>query len=314
MLLYLYHHQWKIAMDSNYHYYLPKNNYLPKNTPIATLLIVHGMAEHQGRYSDFAQFLAEHQIAVLTFDHLGHGQQAYDNNCLGYLGNPNPAELMIDNVMDHANLLAQKFPSVPHFILGHSMGSFIVRCIIQRFGEQFDGAIIMGTSDFNPLASAFVPITKNLNRFTSKRTNAALDKALNTFNNLPFRKEPDLKGFNWLNSNPKQVQAYIDDKLCGFQFTNNGYFALMALMQEGTQKDWFKKVPKNLPLLFVSGKDDPIGQMGKGVPRIAKRLAKNQFKAVTVKQYPTMRHEILLEDNHQLVYEDILAWMQQHLQ
>lgn len=294
-------------MNNNYTFYLPKV------TPVATLLIVHGMAEHQGRYQPFAQFLANHDIAVLTFDHLGHGQRAYDNGCLGYMGNPNPAELMIDNVMDHAQLIAEKYPDLPHFILGHSMGSFIVRCILQRYGERFDGAVIMGTSDFNPLANLFVPITKNLNHFTTRRTNPVLDKILNQFNNLPFRKEPDLQGFNWLNSDPKQVKAYLDDKLCGFQFTNNGYFALMSLMQAGTNKHWYQQVPRQLPLLFVSGKDDPVGQMGKGITRIVKRLQKNNFASVSMQQYEAMRHEILLEPNHQQVYDDILAWLTHHI-
>lgn len=294
-------------MTSNYQWYLPNN------APIATLLIVHGMAEHQGRYQDFAQFLADHHIAVLTFDHLGHGKQAYNQGALGFMGNPNPAELMIDHVMNHAKLLTEQFPNIPHFILGHSMGSFIVRCILQRFGGQFAGAIVMGTADVNPLVNLLLPITKQLNQFAPKATFNALDRVIKTVTNAPFYKEQNQQGLNWLNSNPTHIQTYMNDKLCGFAFTNNGYFALMSLMQEGTNKTWFKKVPKDLPLLFVSGKDDSIGQMGKGVPRIAKRLAKQQFSAVTVKQYPTMRHEILLEDNHQQVYQDILAWLHQHL-
>ena len=111
-------------MNNNYTFYLPKV------TPVATLLIVHGMAEHQGRYQPFAQFLANHDIAVLTFDHLGHGQQAYDNGCLGYMGNPNPAELLIDNVMEHAQLIAENTPTSPILswvtVWGHL--SFAVFC------------------------------------------------------------------------------------------------------------------------------------------------------------------------------------------
>jgi alpha-beta hydrolase superfamily lysophospholipase len=193
------------------------------------------------------------------------------------------------------------------------MGSFIVRCILQRYGERFAGAIIMGTSDFNPLVNLFVPVTKNLNHFATRRTNPVLDKILKQFNNLPFRKEPDLQGFNWLNSDPKQVKTYLDDKLCGFQFTNNGYFALMSLMQAGTNKHWYQQVPRQLPMLFVSGKDDPVGQMGKGIARIVKRLQQNNFTSVSMQQYEAMRHEILLEPNHQQVYDDILAWLTHHI-
>lgn len=281
----------------------------PTTDPKAMLLIVHGMAEHQGRYIKFAQFLAKNNIAVMTFDHLGHGETAKADNCLGYFGNPNPHELMIENVMGYARRLAKKYPNVPHFILGHSMGSFIVRCIIQRFGGEFDGAIIMGTSSPNPLANAFVPLTRIMNNANPTKPNILFDSILGKVNNTPFRHEPNLNGLNWLNSNVAEVQKFIADPLCGFPFTNNGYYGLMSLMAEGTHKNWWQNVPKTLPMLFVSGEDDPVGQMGKGIPKIVKDLQTHDFKDVIAIQYPKMRHEILLEKGKQQVFDDILNWI-----
>lgn len=283
--------------------------YQPKQPPIATLLVVHGMAEHQGRYQAFAQFLVNHQIAVMTFDHLGHGKKSQHQHTLGYMGNPDPAEQMITHVMQHAKLLADTYPNVPHFILGHSMGSFITRCIIQRFGSQFAGAILVGTSAPNVIAAAFLPVTRLLNQLAPTKPNQALSTLLNQFNNLPFITEKSLSGFNWLNSDQSQLKCYLADPLCGFAFTNNGYYALMQLMQQGTRSHWWQCVPKALPMLFASGSADPIGQMGKGIPIITQTLAEQGFINVTAKQYPHMRHEILLETAHLRVFNDILAWL-----
>lgn len=281
-------------------------------TPKATLLIVHGMAEHQGRYREFAEFLAGNGIVVMTFDHLGHGKTALENHSLGYMGNPNPHELMLDNVMTYARQLTDSHSNLPHFILGHSMGSFITRCIIGRFGDEFDGAILMGTSSPNPLNKAFVALTRLMNNAYPHWPNRTFDKILNRINNAPFRKQPNLHGFNWLNSNPEQVKAYIADPLCGFPFTNNGFFSLMSLLDEGTSHNWWQNVPTNLPMLFVSGEDDPIGQMGKSIPRIVNDLQKHGFTDITATQYHKMRHEILLETDKQQVFNDTLYWLNIH--
>lgn len=287
-------------------------NTLPSAKPYATVLIVHGMAEHQGRYAEFAQFLANHHFVVMTFDHLGHGEHAAQTNSLGFMGNPHPADLMIDNVMMYAKQLADNYPNLPHFIVGHSMGSFITRCILQRFGNQFDGAIIVGTASPNPLAKKFLPITKTCNRIASKKTNVVFDKIFGKVNNLPFVFEKNMQDFNWLNSDKQAVQQFINDPLCGFAFTNNGYFALMTLMEQGTNKNWWQNVPTTLPLLFISGKKDPVGQMGKGVPIIVKDLKKHGFTHVEKVLYPNMRHEILLENGKAQVYVDVLNWLLKH--
>lgn len=279
--------------------------YPAKNTPKATFVIVHGMAEHQGRYAEFARFLAEHDIEVTTFDHLGHGETAKAKNCLGYFGEPNPANKVIYNVMSHID----HRPDIPNFIMGHSMGSFVVRCILQRFSQEFDGAILMGTSAPNLLVSLFLPITAKMNQLSPKKTNRFFYHILGKVNNLPFRHEPNLDGLNWLNSDKNEVKKFITDPLCGFPFTNNGYFGLLSLMAEGTHKHWWQNVPKELPMLLVSGEDDPVGQMGKGVPKIVKDLQKHNFNKVKMIQYPTMRHEILLEKGKQQVFDDILNWL-----
>ena len=290
----------------------------PAKSPIATLLIVHGMAEHQERYAQFAQFLADHAIAVMTFNHLGHGLEAQKNKQLGYMGNPNPAEKLKFNSMKYANELRAQYPDIPHFILGHSMGSFVVRSLLRNHSAEFDGAVLMGTSSPNPINIPLLKITQLLNSLSPKKINAVLDKVLNQVNNQPFAEEakntPELLRLNWLNSNPEHVKKYVEDPLCGFPFTNNGYFGLMRLMYEGTNKNWSQEITVDLPMLFISGEDDPIGQMGKGIPIIVSDLKERGFEDVSEKQYAGMRHEILQEDDHQKVYDDILQWLVKHIE
>lgn len=280
--------------------------------PKASLLIVHGMTEHQAMYADFAQFLAAQGIAAMTFDHLGHGQDAFDNQSLGYIGNPEPAELMLSNVKTHANTLADQYPNLPHFILGHSMGSFITRCLINRHPSAFDGAVIMGTAMHTPSTSASLKITQLYNKLAPREQNLKFLKLMGKINSAPFRHEPNLMYMNWLNSNPARVKENMEDPLFGFAFTNNGYYAVMALMQEATSKQWWQRIPKNFPMLFVSGKDDPIGLIGIAVPHIAKELTAHDFSHISYHLYPHMRHQILQEDDKQVVFDDVLKWLQSH--
>lgn len=120
--------------------------YIPENQNIkATILVLHGMQEHSGRYDEFAKFLSNSGYAVLTYDHLGHGKTAKNKESLGYFQKENPKQKVIDDAENMAKLLESRFPNIPHFVLGHSMGSFITRCLLQQAGEKFSGAIIVGT-------------------------------------------------------------------------------------------------------------------------------------------------------------------------
>ena len=122
------------------------NSFEPENVQLkGTLLVLHGMQEHSGRYSEFAQYIANHGFLVITYDHLGHGKTARNFNEMGFFQKKRPAEKIINDAKGMADWLAHKCPDVPHFILGHSMGSFIVRCLLQQAGEKFNGAVIVGT-------------------------------------------------------------------------------------------------------------------------------------------------------------------------
>lgn len=275
----------------------------------ATLLIVHGMAEHSGRYTDFAQFLADEGIAVATYDQLGHGKTVKSPDDLGFFTHEHPVQSLLKDVIIMADILKERYPEVPHFIMGHSMGSFIVRTVLKHHAQDFAGAIIMGTSDANLLVKMLLPLNKILAKAAPKKQNPIFASLMNKILNHKLSPRLSSSKFAWLSENPAAIKAYESDPLTGFDFTNNGFLTLFVLMQSGLHKGWATTISKDFPMLFVSGENDPIGDMGRGVRAVTRKLQKQKFSQIDTRLYPNMRHEPLHEQNHTVVYHDILQWL-----
>ncbi len=285
----------------------------PDNREIrATILVLHGMQEHSGRYSFFAEFLANHGIAVLTYDHIGHGKSVKEKDNLGFFQLKSPDKKVVNDARSMAEYINSLYPAVPHFILGHSMGSFIVRCLLQQAGNSFDGAIIVGTGGRLIGGKLIRGYFSLLNKFYP-HYRTAFNKIFNKVNNRKFSKDKNDVGLNWLSVNLANRKAYIEDELCGFDFTNNGFYTLFSLYAKATGKGWMKDIPKTLPFLFISGENDIIGNFGKGVKQTYKELKKANFQNINIKLYPGFRHEVLNEDIKDEVYKDILKWINAHL-
>ena len=301
-----------ILSSDNIHY-LHHDFFEPssKDTDIhATLLIVHGMAEHSGRYTKFAQFLADNGIAVATYDHLGHGQTIKTEADLGFFGEEHPVQSLLKDVIVMADSLKSRHPDVPHFVMGHSMGSFIVRNVLKHHAHNFSGAILMGSADVNPLAKVLLPINKVLAKIAPRHPNTVLANTMNKILNRQLNDRTSSSKFAWLSENTANIEAYEADPKTGFDFTNNGFMTLFALMDTGLNKGWATTIAKDFPMLFISGEDDPIGNMGRGIRRVVKRLHKQKFNHVDIQLYPNMRHEVLHEADAQTVYDDILTWIE----
>ncbi len=279
----------------------------------ATLLVVHGMSEHSGRYAAFAQFLADNGIAVATYDQLGHGKTVKSESELGFFGEEHPIQSLLKDVIVMADTLKARHVDVPHFIMGHSMGSFIVRTVMKHHAQDFAGAILMGSADADPLAKVMLPINQLLAKVAPKKPNTLFAKAMNKIFNNKLDNRISSSDFAWLSENQASIDAYEADPLAGFDFTNNGYMTLFNLMESGLNKNWANTIAKDFPMLFVSGKNDPVGNMGKGIDKVVNRLNEQGFTSVEVNLYPHMRHEPLHELEKQLVYQDILEWMNSQL-
>ncbi|UNK06177.2 alpha/beta fold hydrolase [Psychrobacter raelei] len=299
----------KTILSSDQAHTLHHTLYAPKNNAKATLLIVHGMTEHSGRYEKFAQYLADQDIAVLTYDQLGHGRSINNAEELGYFTKSYPVQTVLKDAVIMADQLKSHYPDVPHFIMGHSMGSFVVRNVLQVHSSEFSGAIIMGSSDYNPLIKVALPIAKVLNQLQPKRPNPVLATAMIKLFNAQLKDKSSSSPFAWLARNPEGVAEYENDPLCGFYFTNNGFWTLFNLMDTGLDKNWAETIDHDFPMFFVSGENDPVGNMGKGIRKLTKRLKKQGFTKISRQIYPLMRHEPLHETDKQDVYAELASWL-----
>ncbi|MFZ4932113.1 alpha/beta fold hydrolase [Chryseobacterium sp. Mn2064] len=280
-------------------------------TAKATLLIVHGMQEHSGRYAEIAEYFATHGIAVLTYDHLGHGKSVKEKKEIGFFQLDKPDERLVADAEVMADYLAEQYPEVPHFILGHSMGSFITRCLLQRASHKFSGAVITGTGGPLPgidVLRGYLSLANTI----APRSRTFLNSVFTKVNNKQFKKDKDFSATSWLSINPKNRKDFERDPLCGIPFTNNAFYTLFTIYKKATMRNWASSIAKSFPVLFISGQNDPIGDFGKGVMHTVDQLKTDGFQNVEVKIYPEMRHEILNEEIREKVLNTIYEWISIH--
>ncbi len=279
--------------------------WMPSSEPVASLQIVHGMTEHILRYSGFAEFLASMGIAMYGHDHMGHGGTSDEK---GFFADKDGGRVLIEDAWRVTSRMLEDLPGIPHAIMGHSMGSFVVRRYLTIHGKEVDGAIIMGTGQQSPVSvSAALAIAKTLcllrgTHYVSRKLN---DMVLGSYDK--HFEGPDLPS-RWLSSNPDTLRAYSEDPLCGFPFTVSAYRDLFTMIRDLGRRKGFDNLPSDLPVLMVSGADDPVGDFGKGVERAADGLRSSGLDPKVI-LYDGMRHEILNEIGSGRVYEDIRSWI-----
>jgi len=275
----------------------------------ATIIILHGMQEHSGRYIKLATFFASQGFAVLTYDHMGHGKTAKSPQDFSYFQRKGGAQQVIHDAAMMAQHLHALYPNVKHFLMGVSMGSFVARGLLQENKLAFDAAILLATGQKTPGAELLKGFLALINRFSAHQTSKKINAIFSTMNNQKFKEERPQDGTNWLSVNKENRQRFKQDPLCGIPFSNNGFYVLLCLHVRATHKNWMKGIPQKLPILLISGQEDPIGDFGKGVQATAMGLLKAGFLRTELKLYPGVRHEILHEDIQFDVYQDINTWL-----
>ena len=283
--------------------------WIPEGEVKAILQMCHGMAEYIERYDEFATFLAQNGYYVVGHDHLGHGQSVTNSDKLGYFHKKKGNAYVIGDIHQLRIQTEKKYPNIPYFMLGHSMGSFLVRQYIGMYGFGLAGAIIMGTGDQpNVILGAGKLVCRITALFRGwKYRSAMVDGMAAGGYNKAFEKEMD--GSNWLSRNPENVKTYKNDLLCGYVFTVNGYYHMFDGMMRMNRQEKAGKVPKRLPILFIAGKEDPVGNFGKGVENVYRRYKQSGLSDVMIRLYEKDRHEILNELDKKQVYQDILKWL-----
>lgn len=272
------------------------------------LQITHGMAEYVERYEAFAEYMTKQGFLVVGHDHLGHGNSVASKEYWGYFAAQNGSDILVEDINTLRTKIQAEYPQYPYFMLGHSMGSFLLRKYLSEHGENLQGAIIMGTGT---QPDRMVKMGKSICRFLAvfrgwNHRSRLVNKMAFSGNNKRFAAE----GANaWLTKDKEIVAAYNKEPRCTFIFTLNGFYNLFDTIYYINQQEHIGKIPKNLPLFLVSGEEDPVGNYGAGVKEAYEIYEKAGIEDITWKLYPTDRHEILNEEDREKVYEDICAWM-----
>ena len=278
--------------------------------PIGILQIIHGMAEYIDRYDDFARFMVGKGFVVVGDDHLGHGDSVGENGTYGYFCKKDPATVLVRDEHRLKKLMEAKYPGVPYYILGHSMGSFIARNYLNRYGSGIQGMIVMGTGNQSKALLSASKVLVGLTGFFCGEKHVAkfINKlAFGTFN----RAIEDAKtNVDWLTKDEAIVDKYIADERCGFTFTVNGFRGLFELIYRLQKPKNLVTIPKKIPVFLVSGEEDPVGDYGEGVIGAKNDLVRAGLENVSMKLYPGDRHEILNETDKDIVYQDIYEWLE----
>lgn len=272
------------------------------------LHIVHGMTEHISRYRDFMRAVAEQGYAVFGYDNLGHGYTAKEGE-LGYIAPKDGWKYLVSDVGEGKKYAKAAFGDVPYYLMGHSMGSFIVRLAAKDVVP--DKLIVMGTGAKNPAADAALLLVAMLTRLYGEKHVSPLLESL-AFGSYDSRFKEDLKVAPkaWLTTLPEVRLRYAGDPFCAYRFTVSAMGDLVRLMKYANGTDFFDAVPATLPILLVSGREDPVGEYGKGVQSVYKTLREKKKNAKMI-LYPTARHEILNDICAERVLSDILTFMEE---
>ena len=290
------------------------NQWTPQSVPVRGVVqIAHGVAEYGRRYEPFAQFLCRQGFVVTAHDHLGHGLSRIPGAPLVYFGEKDGWKHVVDDMHTLRLQLQKVWPQVPHFLFGHSMGSFLTRTYLIRYPGNVRGAILCGTAHPSvwTIAGGKLLTAREVRRRGppgfSERANQL---AFGTYNK-PFA--PNRTEYDWISDDKDNVDAYIADPLCGTPATIGLMRDLMDGLDFFTDQYAINKMDRRLSALFISGDLDPVGEMGKGVERAARSFEKAGLQDVTLKLYHGLRHEILNEKTRRFVYQDVLSWLEARL-
>ena len=241
----------------------------PEGEVKAVVQLCHGMVEYIKRYDEFAEFLCSHGYYVVGNDHLGHGKSVQSKSEYGFFNEKYANACLIGDMHTLRQRTAKKYPDVPYFMLGHSMGSSLLRQYVQMYGNGLAGAIFMGVvadKPYHTLVSG-----RRLCRFMAAfrgwhyRSRLVDRMAVGAFNKK--YRHPQTRA-DWVTSDPQRLEEYVSDPLCSFMFTVNAYYGMFTGMMAMEKKESIYMIPKSLPILFTAGADDPVGNFGKGVRKV----------------------------------------------
>lgn len=310
-------------LSSNQNHLLHHTFYVPTGDIKASLLIIHNLAEHSGRYENVARYLADRGVLVLTYDQLGHGQTIKDAHELGFIDKSHPIQLLSKDVVLMMGVLKQytkqvlvsrddgKY-SVPCFVMGQGFGATLAQVVLAHHATSVQGAILLGVSTGGKLTYSLELALSLANLYNPAGRNRRLMQLIQHYllSKLATPISPSL--WAWLTENVASTQAVETDPLSGYVPTNNGLWTAYLLLNKAHRLNWYERLASDYPLLLMSGANDPVGNMGQDVIKLQEVLGRAGKQAVSVRLYPNMRHEPLQEMGCAKVYDEIATWIEYH--
>lgn len=280
--------------------------YIPQGEIKGLFHLVHGMTEHIGRYTHLFTALANEGYLCMAYDNLGHGYTALSDDELGFIASKNGDDFLCRDVAVFSDEVRKLYPNKPYILMGHSMGSFIVRIAAQKYIKNLSRLIICGTAGKNPAAPIGLLIIKVLKAIKGERAYSDFIKnlAFGSYNKRFEEKSP----YAWLTKDTEIMDKYSKDKFCTFYFTLSAMGDLMKLIINCNSNGWYSGISKSLPLFLIAGNDDPVGNYAVGVKSVYDKLISTNHNA-KLKLYENCRHEILNDSSKEEVIKDILEFL-----
>lgn len=289
---------------------LHASKWMPEDgEPRAVLQLAHGIVEHIGRYDAFARFMASNGFAVVGNSHLGHGKSSSCEDDRGFFCEKNGWFTAVDDMKKLYDTMRREYPSLPYFMLGHSMGSFLARTFLIQYPELLSGCVLTGTGQQAPaLIGAGLLVAGCEKAFFGARKKSPLLNTMSfgAFNkHIPQHRTP----YDWLSRDPAMVDGYIADEDSGYVPTAGLFSDMLGGIRFIGQKKNIARMRRNIPILLVSGTEDPVGEYGRGPQKVFGLFQKTGIEDVTLRLYDGARHEVLNETNRQEVHDEILTWI-----
>ena len=282
--------------------------YIPIGTPKGIVQIIHGMSEHMELYDEFMSELAKNGYVSVVYDQLGHGKTAGGKDDLGFFSEKDGDEILIGDAQKAACEFLSDYSGIPHILFGHSMGSFIARLCAQRYPEMCDMLILSGTGGHQRGSALGLALTKAGDSLHGRSYRPDhLQKMFLDYCNMMFRDDNNL--YAWTTSDTSVQKEHFDDPKYNFVFSYKAMNDVVALSEKCSGNDWYDGFPVDLPTLIISGEKDPVGDYGRGVIEIYKKLVSCGANDVSLKIYKGCRHELLHEKNRREVTKDIIKWL-----
>lgn len=284
----------------------------PEGEPVAVLQIVHGLGEHCGRYDHFASFMAGQGFLVVAADHMGHGGSVSEELPYGHFeGGWFKA---VGDVIRLLKTTRLEYPDLPYILLGHAMGASMVRTLLAQYPKSgVSAAILCGSSwvhrgilNSGIAAAAVVGKMQGFDKSSQKLTES-------WYNGYNRRIEHQRTSFDWLCRNSRVVDRFLADAGCFHVMTAGLVRDVLTGMKYNQEPENMARMRNDLPILAISGGDDPAGGYGEGVKKMVQGFTRAGMEDVTMRLYPLCRHELLHELNREEIYGHILSWIQKQV-